>query len=214
LTLTGNREPDVPGLRKLLDAATGRPWSWRGNVDARDIRLGGYAEPTSEDGKRRRWGTTVLRFARWGMSSARPRFNVDDLMRDGEEFAVFEVAPNATSRKDPQVYRGDIVDLRHPDAQLIVAAVNNLDALLNAADERDRLRVELEQARAEAEAANGQSGWLSKELAEQRRVVSFLDELRRTQEERVAVLGGERDIAAALEGENAELRRALARTEP
>ncbi len=132
---------DRAALRALLAEATGRPWAWRGNVDNWNIWLGGfYDHVDKETGGRRRWGTTVLDFARWGMRGARPRFNVDNLMHNGDEFAVYEVARTATSRKDPRVYRGDIVDLRHPDARLIPAAVNALPALLDDLDAAEHAR--------------------------------------------------------------------------
>lgn len=49
---------------------------------------------------------------------------------DARELAVFEVAPQATERSDPKVYRADIIDIRHPDAQFIAAAREAVPALI------------------------------------------------------------------------------------
>ncbi|MEV6226522.1 hypothetical protein AB0L88_01365 [Saccharopolyspora shandongensis] len=51
--------------------------------------------------------------------------------------AVFEVAPNATSRKDPAVYRADIAGIRNPDARFIEHSRGDVDWLIG---EVERLR--------------------------------------------------------------------------
>lgn len=50
--------------------------------------------------------------------------------QDARELAVFEVCPDATSRTDSRVYRADIVGIRHPDAQFIAGARQDVDDLL------------------------------------------------------------------------------------
>lgn len=49
---------------------------------------------------------------------------------DARELAIFEVAPKATKRDDPKVYRADIVGIRHSDAVFIAAARKDVDDLL------------------------------------------------------------------------------------
>jgi hypothetical protein len=62
----------------------------------------------------------------------------DDMMAlPARDRAIFEVAPEATSRDDPKVYRADIVGLRHPDPQLIVDAINQLGPLLARLDKAE-----------------------------------------------------------------------------
>lgn len=57
----------------------------------------------------------------WGQPRTDPRleFMTDLMCVQARDLAVFEVAPNATSREDPDVYRADIVGIRHPDAEHI-----------------------------------------------------------------------------------------------
>lgn len=63
---------------------------------------------------------------------------------DARDLPVFEVAPTATTRDDPRVYRADIIGIRHPDAEFIAHARQDVDDLLA---EIDCLRAELEAAR-------------------------------------------------------------------
>lgn len=58
-------------------------------------------------------------------------FYGDGVAAPAREQVVFEVAPEATSREDPKVYRADIVDIRHPDAQFIAHSREDVEALLN-----------------------------------------------------------------------------------
>jgi hypothetical protein len=45
---------------------------------------------------------------------------------------VYEVAPDATHREDPRVYRADIVGIRHPDAEFIAHSRRDIASLLAA----------------------------------------------------------------------------------
>lgn len=54
---------------------------------------------------------------------------------DARELAIFEVCPDATKRTDPRVYRADIVGVRHPDAEFIAHARQDVDDLLALVDE-------------------------------------------------------------------------------
>lgn len=113
--------PDIEAIRQRAAAAAPAPWRWRGNVDNHTIRL---SAPNS------RPESTVIDFVRWGMQQALPRLNVRGLMHRADEFAVFEVYPEATSRNHPRVYRGDIIGLRHPDADFMAHARQDIDDLL------------------------------------------------------------------------------------
>lgn len=122
-------------IRTRTTEASDGPWFWRGNVDVRSLRL-----------SRSRPGLglcTVMDFARWGMQSARPRFtrSVDDLwMADADAMPVFEVCRDATERSDERVYRGDVVGIRHPDAEFIAHSRADVEWLLA---EVDRLKGEV-----------------------------------------------------------------------
>ena len=100
--------------RALLDAATSGPWRWYGDTSSQIIYLA-----TVDRGRQ-----YVMRFLRWGMRNATPTFTSRDshMMEKAEHWAQYEVAPTATSKDDPRLYRHDFVGLRHPDAQLMEAA--------------------------------------------------------------------------------------------
>jgi len=126
-------ETRLAEIRKRAEAAAPGPWHWAGNTDVRHIYLANW-----QPGRGR---CVVMDFARWGMQGAQPRFVTDWLfVKDTESLAVYEVAPAATSRKDSRVYRGDIVGLRHPDAEFIAHSRGDVDFLLA---EVDRLRAAL-----------------------------------------------------------------------
>lgn len=69
------------------------------------------------------------------MRDPRLTLNVDGMLTNARDLAVFEVAPQATTREDPQVYRADITGIRHPDAEFIVAAPQIARATVSFADE-------------------------------------------------------------------------------
>lgn len=121
----------IEAIRARRGAAARGPWHWSGNTDTQQIRLSNWVPGAGR--------CTVMDFTRWGMQSARPRFVDRDRMMIYAA-PVYEVAPAATRRDDPRVYRGDIVDIRHPDAQLIAHAPQDIDDLLA---EIDRLNAEL-----------------------------------------------------------------------
>ena len=116
-------------IKARASAATPGPWRWRGNIDNRQIWL---QTP-------RMYGMTIMDFERWGMQQAVPRFAVDGLMYKADGMVVYEVAPNATTRKDPSVYRADITAIRHPDAEFIAASRADVDWLVA---EIERLRAQ------------------------------------------------------------------------
>jgi hypothetical protein len=69
---------------------------------------------------------------RYGEPVKEPRlaFCTDWLLIEARKLAVFEVAPNATDREDPAVYRADITGIRHPDAAFIAASREDVRRLL------------------------------------------------------------------------------------
>ena len=91
------------------------------------------------------WGrTSLMRPTRWGMQGAKFQFLNPDtvMMEDADRLVKFEVGnPNVTGahRRDGSVYRGNIAGIDHPVARLIVAALEYIPALLDAAAERDAL---------------------------------------------------------------------------
>lgn len=60
----------------------------------------------------------------FGSPRREPRleFATDLMMVNARDLAIYEVAPEATSRDHPDVYRADVVGIRHPDAEYIAAA--------------------------------------------------------------------------------------------
>jgi hypothetical protein len=96
------------------------PWRWEFNESYKGISLVG-GRPTFDK--------TVMDFRRWGMGGAQPRFMGDD---DG-----FRILHKLSDRKDwikPFPGRAHHVDwcasVDHPDANLIAAAPDLLDALI------------------------------------------------------------------------------------
>lgn len=120
--------------RKVLALDLGGRWKWRGYVN-------GQGSPwlsTTGGGWR-----VVMQFARLGMTGAQPVFpHLHEgerwpLLVPAKEVPVFEVAPCATSPKDPDVYRPDIKGLRTPmagylaevDAETVLAMVEEIRRL-------------------------------------------------------------------------------------
>lgn len=140
-------------IRQREQAATPGPWAWFGNTDTHNIYLA-----------TRQWGRfIVMGFRRWGTQGARPMFATgrtwkpapkSDLdfgpagrmtpasemftgkgeMADADSLAVYAVAPDATSRRDPRVYRADLSGIRNPDAEFIAHSRQDLSRLLALAE--------------------------------------------------------------------------------
>jgi hypothetical protein len=150
-------------IRARAAAATPGPWGWRGNIDygcpslrARHPKFGitdvltqVSVERTADDpalqgiedydaDTRAEIIENYLR-DHWGepIKEQHLAFVTDDMLVEARQLVEFEVAPNATTRKDPKVYRADIVGIRHPDAEFIAAARADIDWLIA---EVDRLR--------------------------------------------------------------------------
>jgi hypothetical protein len=66
-------------------------------------------------------------------------FCTDWLYTDARKLVTFQVAPDATDRADPRVYRADITGIRHPDAEFIEHSRQDLSRLLAAVDETLKL---------------------------------------------------------------------------
>lgn len=72
----------------------------------------------------------------YGNPRTEPRlaFCTDWLYADARKLVTFEVAPGATDREDPRVYRADITGIRHPDAEFIASAREDVRRLLAAVE--------------------------------------------------------------------------------
>lgn len=154
--MSADQQPiDLDAIEARAKAATPGPWEWYGNTDHHNVYLSSV-----------RYGRQfVMGFRRWGMRSAQPAFAVGrtwegDPPQSSDDFgdcgcmtgaadlivvrssdAVrYEVAPTASTRNDPAVYRADISGIRHPDAVFIAAARQDVADLLA---EVKRLRAEL-----------------------------------------------------------------------
>jgi hypothetical protein len=124
----------IETIRARRNAASKGPWHWSGNTDVHTLRLSNWIPGHGR--------CTVMDFTRWGRQSARPRFIEDLMMIDADTRVVYEVAPDAKARSDRRVYRGDIIDIRHPDAQLIAHAPQDIDDLLAEVDRLTALLAE------------------------------------------------------------------------
>jgi hypothetical protein len=125
---------DLQAIRGRAAAALPGPWYWGGNVETQTIRL------TALQGRNGRRGVyEVMDFVRWGMQKAQPRFlNLIEgghWMVPAKNIPIFEVCPEATSFDDPRVYRGDLIGLRHPDAEFIAHSRQDVEDLLAYIDE-------------------------------------------------------------------------------
>lgn len=105
-------------LRKTAEAATPGPWHWAGNADNHQLYLATWIKGAGR--------CQVMDFERWGMQGAIPRFLDDEslMMQTAKNRLVFEVArnqglPDGTPRSHPKVYRADVVDVMHPNAEFI-----------------------------------------------------------------------------------------------
>lgn len=116
---------DLDEIAARANAAYPGPWRWRGNTEARHLRLQSPAHG----------GMTVMDFARYGMNGAQPRFAIDGIMHKAEELVEYEVA--AWSK---DIYRKDISGITHPDAEFIAHAREDVPALVA---EVRRLRAQL-----------------------------------------------------------------------
>lgn len=101
---------------------TAGPWGWFGNES-------GIYLATPDRGR-----TYVMGFRRRGMNSAEPTFRDGGVMRPASELVRFAVGEGtakgfAEGKADRSVYRYDISAVDHPDARLIAAAPELLEAL-------------------------------------------------------------------------------------
>lgn len=143
---------DLDVLQAAAEAATPGKWHWSGNTDTGEPYLAtwipgagrcqiisiGYeersmtgraADQVRADAAEFDLGDPEELVRQWahdsfGQPAREPRlqFMTDLMCVDARELAVYEVAPDATSREDPSVYRADVVGIRHPDASFIATA--------------------------------------------------------------------------------------------
>lgn len=143
---------DLDKLQAAAEAATPGNWHWSGNTDTGEPYLatwipgagrcqvvsigyedrsttGRVADQVRADAAEFDLGDPEELVRQWahdafGQPVREPRlqFMTDLMCVDARALAVYEVAPDATSREDPSVYRADVVGIRHPDAHFIAAA--------------------------------------------------------------------------------------------
>lgn len=143
---------DLDGLQAAAEAATPGNWHWSGNTDIGEPYLAtrlpgagrcqvvgiGYEERSTTGKAADQVRADAAEFdlgdpdelvRQWAHDSfgqpvrePRLQFMTDLMCVDARNLAVYEVAPNATSREDPGVYRADVAGIRHPDAEFIAAA--------------------------------------------------------------------------------------------
>lgn len=111
----------IEEIRNRAAAATPGPWLWWGNTQVHQVSLMSRAPGRP----------TVMAFFRWGMQRAKPSFQDErGLLTDFERDVVYQVCPDCDSKEDRRVYRQDFIDIRHPDAQFIAHAREDVDVLL------------------------------------------------------------------------------------
>lgn len=118
----------VAKLREMVGEATVLPWRWHGQIGpSHSIGLRTVGNGVLYVMGAKRMGMQGAEFTFW---SRKPdeHWGWNGDMQTASEAAVREVP-----------YRGDIVDIDNPNARLIVAAVNNLPALLEVAELADEL---------------------------------------------------------------------------
>lgn len=136
------------------------PWRWEFNKSAKSVYLVG-GKP--------RFDKTVMQFARWGMGSAVPLFNSQIT---GDQYNIMERLCDMPAWTKPfqglEHHAGWRMDVTHPDAVLMAAAPDLLEALkstlldLKAVDAAGQYGLELQPAiyqanQAIAKATGGES---------------------------------------------------------
>jgi hypothetical protein len=130
-------KPQLEEIRERMNRATPGPWGWFGNTAVNHVYLA-----------TQRWGRhMVMTFERWGMQGAQPGFYrradqgqvrqslvTDSKFQKASDVPVYEVAPQATSKHDPAVYREDIVGLRNADAAFIAHSRADVEWLIGEVD--------------------------------------------------------------------------------
>ncbi|MHA3723797.1 hypothetical protein ACXR2T_07950 [Leucobacter sp. HY1910] len=161
-------DEQLDALTVAAEAATGGPWHWAGNTDTGEPYLATwipgagrcqvlsigheYRATTGRQADEVRecaadFGLDPEETVRdWAHSATgepiqepRLQFITDLMLENARDLAVYEVAPEATDREDPRVYRADVVGIRHPDATYLAAAhpdaIRSLIARLRAAEQ-------------------------------------------------------------------------------
>ncbi|WP_435018433.1 hypothetical protein TA3x_000407 [Tundrisphaera sp. TA3] len=101
------------------------PWAWFGTASCEDLWLG-----TAHSGR-----IYVMGFKRWGRQGAQPIFQVKGKgMVPAKELVQFEVGNREVvgmtqAKSERSVYRHHVRGIAHPDARLIAAAPELLEAL-------------------------------------------------------------------------------------
>jgi hypothetical protein len=156
----------INAIASHLARITPGPWWWGGNVDCGDVeistrgkfgtesvlrmlnvdrkpndrRVAGIEEyfSDSDDPDGAAQAVEEFLFEDCGVPNKDPfmAFNVDGYMTPAKDLAVYEVCRDATSREDRRVYRGDVVGIRHPDAQFIVDAPTYVRELIEIATQQ------------------------------------------------------------------------------
>lgn len=219
----------LAAIQARHEAATGEDWHWAGNTDTGEPYLATWApglgrcsvlaighEDRATTGREAdRVRDDAVEFSlgdpdelvydwahdRFGQPAKDPRlWFFTDLMADlARKHVVYEVAPNATTREDPKVYRADIIDIRHPDAQFIAHARADVPWLLDLVRHLEEAlmasEVEREDLDTGAGMLLGENAELQHSLDEAREANAALLRERNTWARQLADMRDERDTA-------------------
>jgi hypothetical protein len=98
------------------------PWRWELNKRGKGITL---------CGGQRRFDNFVMSFSRWGMGGATPNFRVP--LKDDDSCGIMEKAHTmGVIVKGREHHQDWFMDINHPDAKLIAAAPDLLEACISA----------------------------------------------------------------------------------
>lgn len=151
-------EMTVSAIQTHLDKTTPGPWRWSGNTDYGDVgivakgRFGATSVLRMLNVDRTEGDSRIANldecfdsaeeieeakhdflFDDSGLHRTDPfiAFAVEDRLVPAKDIVIYEVCREATSATDRRVYRRDIVGIRHPDAEFMVASPTYVRELLD-----------------------------------------------------------------------------------
>lgn len=139
-------ESVIADIRERALAATPGPWYWHGEHKLQELDLCHWDRSGSALGR-----CVVMAFRRWGTQRAQPEFVADGYLTPAADLPIFDVDRSALVEERDRLYRHTIVGVRHPDAEFIAHARQDVDVLLARIDELEQVISESRVARLEVQ---------------------------------------------------------------